>query len=192
MPVVLDVVGRPVLVVGAGPVGTRKARQLVAAGANVTVIAPEVSTELADEAVIVVRRRFAAGDVAGFRLVFCATGDESVNQAVVDDAEAHGIWVNAADEPARCSFYLPAVHRQGDVLVAVSTQGRAPALAGWLRDRLAGLLPRHLDELVPRLEARRRAAQAERGTTEGMDWRSIIEAELADLAGPDGRDGGAD
>ena len=138
-PVGLVVAGRRCLVVGGGRIAARKVAQLVACGADVTVVAPDV-VPLAGRPARGRRRSAAAtgaGEAAGYRLVITATGDPAVDQAVFDDAEAAGVWVNAADDPARCSFTLPAVTRQGPVTVAVATDGTSPALAAWLRDRLA-------------------------------------------------------
>jgi siroheme synthase-like protein len=190
-PIVLRLQGKRCLVVGGGQVALRKVEGLVAAGARVTVVAPEVAeglTRLAHDGVVTVERRaYRADDVAGAWLVFAATDEPAVQQAVFDDAEQAGVWVNAADDPDRCAFFLPAVHRRDPVVVAVSTQGASPALAGWLRDRMAGALPIRLEALVAALREERRALRAAGQSTEGIDWRSRIdalEAELGDEHGP--------
>ena len=102
------------------------------------------------------RRRYRRGDAATFRLVITATGRPDVDGAVYADAEAAGVWVNSADDRAHSSFILPAVHRDGAVTVAVSTGGLSPALASWLRTRLAaecgenlGTLAQLLGEAAP-------------------------------------------
>src|SRR3984885_10371750 len=139
-PVSLDVSGRSCLVVGGGPVAARKARTLLECGAAVTVIAPSLSDEmevLAGQLEQVERRAYAGGDADRFRLVVTATGRPEVDGAVHDDAEAAGVWVNSADDRAHSSFILPAVHRDGPVIVAVSTSGLSPGLSSWLRARLA-------------------------------------------------------
>ncbi len=139
-PVSLDVTGRACLVVGGGRVAARKARTLLECGALVTVIAPALAPEmeaLSDRLDTVERRPYATGDAARFRLVVTATGLPEVDGAVHGDAETAGVWVNSADDRAHSSFILPAVHRDGPVTVAVSTSGLSPALASWLRDRLA-------------------------------------------------------
>ena len=190
-PIVVRLQGRRCLVVGGGRVALRKVEGLMAAGALVSVVAPAVEEGialLAREGVVTVEERpYRAEDVAGAWLVFAATDDPAVQQAVFDDAERAGVWVNAADEPERCAFFLPAVHRRDPVLVAVSTQGASPALAGWLRDRLAAALPVRLEALVAALRAERRALRAAGQSTEGLDWRARIEAleaELGDEHGP--------
>ena len=163
-PVGLVVAGRACLVVGGGAVAARKVDGLLACGARVTVVAPQVGAPIAAraatgaEALRVERRPYRAGEAASYRLVITATGDPAVDRQVFDDAEAAGVWVNAADQPARCSFTLPAVERRGAVTVAVATDGSSPALASWLRDRLADALPDDLDEIVAVLGCRPRAA----------------------------------
>lgn len=128
-PINLNLAGRPVLVVGGGRIAHRKVQQLLACGADVTVLAPHVIEELAQLNVHVLRREYVDGDIAGFRLVITATGDVDVDQRIFDEAEERGIWVNSADDPERCTFTLPAVHRQGPVMVTVSTGGASPALS---------------------------------------------------------------
>lgn len=187
----LDLRGRVVLVVGAGPIATRKVEGLVREGAVVRVVAPEVSTEMTAfvaghaEVVTIERRPYAPADMAGVRLVITATNDTAVQQAVFDDGERLGVWVNAADDPDRCAFILPAVHRQGVVTIAVSTGGASPALAQWLRDRMRAALPEDLDALVSELTERRLAFKASGASTESIDWRPVIE-ELLPGAGEAG------
>ncbi|MGH9118427.1 MAG: precorrin-2 dehydrogenase/sirohydrochlorin ferrochelatase family protein [Acidimicrobiales bacterium] len=178
-PVGLVVAGRPCLVVGGGCIAARKVDGLVACGARVTVIAPDVVDDItAQPDVVVVRRPYRPGDLRGFLLVITATGDQEVDGAVFADAEHAGVWVNSADDPARCSFILPAVLRREPVVVTVSTAGHSPALATWLRDRLAQTVGDDVGTVARRLSARRDAIHAAGETTEGMDWKPIIE-ELA-------------
>ncbi|HEU4840292.1 MAG TPA: NAD(P)-dependent oxidoreductase, partial [Ilumatobacteraceae bacterium] len=140
-PVYLDLRDVPVLVVGAGPIAARKVEGLVAAGAVVTVVAVAVSAALDRSVVAAVRERaFEPGDLAGMRLVITATGRADVDAEVAAAATAAGIWVNAADQPADCSFIRPAIARRGPLTVAVSTGGTSPALARRLRDRAGALL----------------------------------------------------
>jgi precorrin-2 dehydrogenase len=186
-PVVLRLEGKRCLVVGGGAVAHRKVEGLLAAGASVRVVAPSVVPELsALDGVEVERRPYAAGDLAGCWLAVAATDDTAVQQAVFDDGEVAGVWVNAADDPERCSCFLPAVHRRPPVLVAVSTEGTSPALAAWLRDRLAAALPERLEELASALAAQRRELQAAGVATEAVDWGARIRALLAELGAAGG------
>jgi cobalt-precorrin 5A hydrolase/precorrin-3B C17-methyltransferase len=144
----------PVLVVGGGAVGERKSRSLLAAGARVTLISPDATPQLrqwADEGRILWQQRhYAAGDIAPRDphdphnprplLVFAATSERHINAQVAQEAAALGILCNVADAPHAGSFHLPAVYREGGMVVAISTEGSDPARSRQVRDALAHLL----------------------------------------------------
>ncbi len=176
-PVMLRLAGKRVLVVGAGRVAARKVEALVDAGALVTIVAPVVTADLAARHDVTIEQRFyVSDDVAGYWLVVVCTDDPVVQQRVFDDGERLGVWVNAADDPDRCSFTLPAVARRGPVIVAVSTSGASPALAQVLRDRAAAAaLPEGIEDIAVHLATERRRIQAEGGSTEDLDWRPLVE-----------------
>ncbi len=192
-PVGLVVKGRRCLVVGGGPVAARKIAGLVACGAAVTVVAPEVHVAIGrltdagviaaiDESPLEVQiRPYRPGEAADYQLVVAATGDAAVDGAVHRDATAAGVWVNVADDASRCSFILPAVARDGSVCVAVSTAGASPALAGWLRDRVVEALGPGLGDLAALLEEGRRRVQAQGRSTESVDWRAVLDGPLPEL-----------
>jgi siroheme synthase-like protein len=162
-------------------VAVGKARDLVAAGAEVTVVAPEVDDEIATLEVVVERRPYRAGEAGGYRLVVAATGDAAVNRQVFDDAEAAGAWVNAADDPANCSFTLPAVVRRGDLSVSISTDGQSPAFASWMRARLEEEIGPEYGELLRLLASERDALRSSGVTTEGLPWREALDGGALDL-----------
>ena len=143
-PVFLKLEGRRVLLVGGGLVAAAKLDGLLAAGAQVTVVAPQIRPELQRPGVALERRPFAEGDVDDVWWVVAAAPPE-VNRRVQAAAEARQIFVNAVDDPAHATAYLGGVVRRGDVTVAMSTGGRAPALAGLLREALDAWLPADLD-----------------------------------------------
>ena len=183
-PVSLDVTGRRCLVVGGGPVAARKARGLVACGARVTVVAPDLAPEMetvAPQLHEVERRPYAAGDAARFRLVVAATGIPGVDGQVFADAEAAGVWVNSADDRAHSSFILPAVHRDGPVTVAVSTAGRSPALASWLRDRLSAACGGGIGTLAQILGDTRAQMQEAGLRVDTVDWAALLDGPLPSL-----------
>ena len=180
-PVNLLVAGRRVLLVGGGAVAAEKARGLLAAGAIVHVVAPQISPEVRALDVTWDERPYARGEVLGYRLAVACTDDPAVNQAVFDDGESAGVWVNAADDPTRCSYTLPARLDRGRLLVTVSTSGRSPALASWLRDQLAEQLGAEYDVLLDLLaEARSELVAAGRPTL-GADWRTALDSGMLDL-----------
>ena len=144
-PVFLKLEGRPVLVVGAGPVAAGKVRPLVDAGARVTVVAPEVVSEIAamGQEIAIVRRPFEPGDVDGAWYVVAAAPPE-VNRAVARAAESRCLFVNAVDDLESASAYAGAIVQKTGVTIAMSTDGEAPALAGLMREALEVLLPEDL------------------------------------------------
>ncbi len=184
-PVMLLLDGVDVLLVGAGPVAARKLEGLLQAGATVTVVAPTVDAEILRSGARVEQRAYRAGEAAGFRLVMTATGVPEVDRQVAADATAAGVWVNSADDPANCSFTLPAVARRGPVTVAVSTDGRSPALATWLRTRLAEALPGNIEAVAADLAAQRIEIRAAGGSTEVIDWGPRVAAAIERAAAPD-------
>jgi precorrin-2 dehydrogenase len=184
-PVYLDLRGVLVLVVGAGPVAARKVAGLAVAGARVRVVASAVSPSLDRTLVDEVHERpFEPADLEGARLVVTATGDRDVDASVAAAATAAGLWVNAADQPADCSFILPAIARNGPLTVAVSTGGASPALARRLRDHAGRLLTDEVVALAVELAAERAAVRADGGSTEDVDWSPIIDRVLPERPGP--------
>ncbi|HYZ99886.1 MAG TPA: bifunctional precorrin-2 dehydrogenase/sirohydrochlorin ferrochelatase [Acidimicrobiales bacterium] len=178
-PVNLVVDGRPCLVVGGGTVARHKVRGLVEAGAKVTVVAPDLDpgiAELSSQGVVTEARPYRRGEAADYRLVVAATGDPVVNQQVYDDAEAAGVWINSADDPERCTAILPARLDRGRLTVTVSTAGHSPAVASWLRDRLADQLGPEYDALIGLLSEERRRVRDQGRSTEGLDWRSVLDS----------------
>ncbi len=183
-PVSLDVSNRSCLVVGGGKIAAHKAGTLLHCGAAVTVIASSLTDAM--EALVpslhaVERRPYRRGDASAFRLVVTATGIPEVDGAVYSDAEAAGIWANSADDLAHSSFILPAVHRDGPVTVSVSTGGLSPALASWLRTRLAAECGDGLGTLALLLgDARERLKRAGL-RSDSVDWVHLLDGPLPGL-----------
>jgi uroporphyrin-III C-methyltransferase / precorrin-2 dehydrogenase / sirohydrochlorin ferrochelatase len=139
-PLFLRLEGRRVVVVGGGAVAAQRVRQLAAAGARVAVIAPEVRAEIAPHAAEVHVRAFAGADLDGAWLAIAAA-TPAVNREVARAAEARGVFVNAVDDVASATAYCAGLVRRGGAVVAISTEGRAPALAGLLREAIDAVLP---------------------------------------------------
>jgi len=181
-PVNLVLDGRQCLVVGGGHIALRKVEGLLACGARVRVVAPRITRELRMlTEVMFDERPWRPDDLAGVWLVIAATDDPAVNGAVFDAGQRAGIWVNGADDPAHCSFTLPSVVRRGDLQVAVSTGGRSPALASWLRRRLEGEIGPEYAVLLDILATERDGLRAAGVPTEGLDWRSALDSDMLDL-----------
>jgi len=191
-PVNLLVAGRRCVVVGGGHVAARKIDGLAHAGADVHVVAPRVTADIRawadDDRVTLVERAFQPGDLDDAWLATAATDDPEVNRAVYEAGEERRIWVNAADDPANCSFTLMSVVRQGDLVVTIGTGGRSPALAAWLREHVQEEMGPEWQVLLETLSEARASMRAEGRPTEEADWRGAIESGMLDLI----RDGRVD
>ncbi len=140
-PVFLDLSGRCVVVVGGGTVATGRAARLAAHGAVVRLVSPDVSPVLAgmiaDGRVAEHRaRRYEHGDLDGAVLVIAATDDAGINRRVRDDAREVGAEVNVVDDPDGSTAVIPALMRQGDLAVAISTGGASPVVSRRIREDL--------------------------------------------------------
>src|SRR5687768_14901971 len=138
-PIFVKLEGRPVLLVGAGPVGESKIGGLLSAGAAVTVVAPTATRAiqmLAGEGRISWRQReFEPRDLDGMALVIAAV-PKAVATVIYNEARARGVLVNSVDDIENCDFYYPAVVNRGDLQIAISTSGHSPALAQRIRVEL--------------------------------------------------------
>ena len=204
-PVHLDLGGRPCTVIGGDRVAESRVTALLAAGARVTVISPELTPALAALAetheIVHHPRAYRAGDLAGAALVHVVTDDEALAAAVAAEADARGTWLNVADQPRYCGFITPAVVERGPVLIAISTGGTSPALARRLRERIAdvvgpeyGLAATILGRVRPVVSAAERdpaararvfAALADSGMVEALRHHdaAAVDAILAELVG---------
>ena len=160
LPIFLHLRGRRVVLVGAGPVGASKLGQLLAAGAEVRVIAPEVHADVTAAPVQIEQREFVASDLDDAWLVVAAATPD-VNRQVADAAEARRIFVNAVDDPPNATAYLGGVVRRDGVTLAISTSGEAPAIAGMLREALDAVLPRDLATWMETARESRRVWRAD-------------------------------
>jgi precorrin-2 dehydrogenase / sirohydrochlorin ferrochelatase len=159
----LNLEGRPALVVGAGSVGLEKINGLLACGARVKVVAPDVHADVAElsdvGAIEVQRRAYTAADLDGCFLVVAATSDTGLNTRIYEDAEARSMLVNVVDVPALCNFILPAILREGPLAVAISTSGASPALAKRMRNEAARMFGPEYAELAFLLDEQREWAK---------------------------------
>lgn len=142
-PILLNLRDKSCLVVGGGDVAERKVLGLLQCEASVQVIAKRVTPlirSLAEEGRVRYSERvFEDQDLVGVFLVITATNDRILNRRVSRLASERGILVNAVDQPEDCSFIVPSVIRRGDLLIALSTSGKSPALARKLREDIEGL-----------------------------------------------------
>jgi siroheme synthase-like protein len=184
-PVFIEMQGRRCLVVGGGRVAEGKVQGLLNAGADVTVVAPELTPGLSDilstghirhEA-----RAYREGDLEGFEVCMCATDDGAVNTAVAAEGKRRGVWVNAADDPANCDFILPSVIRKGEVVIAASTGGASPALARRLREELTDFLSDDYAPLAALLNEVRSDLRRRGISVDAEVWNAALDGRLRAL-----------
>jgi siroheme synthase-like protein len=139
-PMFVKLKGRLVIVVGGGSVAEQKIPALLSAGARLRLVAPAISPQIAEWVrfgkVDWQRKKFASEDLRGTFLAIVATSDSRVNGAVYRAAEERGILCNAVDDIEHCHFYYGSVVQRGDLQIAISTNGKSPALAVRLRQEL--------------------------------------------------------
>lgn len=176
-PVFLRLEDAPVLVVGGGPVAASKLDGLLAAAARPTVVAPQITDACRRPGVTLVERGFEERDLDGARFVIAAAPPE-VNRAVAAAAARRNLFVNAVDDLASASAFLGGVVRRGDVTVAISTGGAAPALAGLLREALDAALPEDLDAWLELARAERTRWRAD-GTPMHERRNRLLQALIA-------------
>ena len=172
-PVYIQLREQPCVVIGGGKIAEGKVQGLLAAGAKVTVVSPELTSHLHElveqNQIAYIARAFQSGDLTGAFMVICATDQVEINNKVWQEASANRQLVNVVDDTPRCNFIAPAILRKGDLTLAISTAGKAPALAVRLKERfqeqlgteyerfleLSGQLREPLARHVPDFETRK-------------------------------------
>ena len=193
LPLFMNVQGQPCLVVGGGQVASRKVFMLQRAGAEVTVVAPELGPELQQRAeqgeIRHLPESFRPAHVDGQMVIIAATDDEAVNRQVSETAKARGIPVNVVDAPELCSFIVPSIIDRDPVQIAISTGGASPVLARLLRARLETFIPAAYGRLAKLVESYREQVKARLPDSNAIRqfWERILEGPVADrlMAGKD-------
>lgn len=195
LPISLKLQNEPVVLIGAGTVATRKARLLLAAGANLTVVAPEITTELesllAESGGIWQQSRYRESDLHGRKLVVAATPNRATNEQVHRDATALNLPVNVVDSPALCSFIFPSIVDRSPLTIAISSSGKSPVLARFLRRKIEALVPAaygRLADFAGRMrDTVKQGIPAE--TPRRLFWEQAIDGVIAEqvMVGNEGR-----
>ena len=186
LPISLRLRDEPVVLVGAGVVAGRKARMLLAAGAALTVIAPERDESFPMDQGGQLRwlqRPYEPGDLSAAVLVIAATPDPQVNEAVYREAQERRIPVNVVDSPSLCSFQFPAIVDRSPLTVAISSGGSSPVLARSVRSRIEAMLPAATADIARFARLHRPRIQAARGDERGRRrlWEQIVDGPIAQL-----------
>ena len=188
MPVSLSLTDQPCLVVGGGPVALRKIDTLLDHGAVVTVVAPEVDDKIRyfgeSGRIKLELRPYEKGEAARYRFVISATDDMDLNRQVSDDSRSGGALVNVVDTPALCDFIFPAVVRRDCLSAAISTDGKAPFMAGHIRQILDDIFPSHWGKLMAQATRFRKMVQqrwADNVHMKTVCYTQFIEADWVNL-----------
>jgi precorrin-2 dehydrogenase len=186
-PVYIQLRQQPCVVVGGGKIAEGKVDGLLAAQANVTVISPDLTAHLRglveEKQITYLARTYQTGDLTGAFMVICATDQAEINHEVWQEASANRQLVNVVDDTPRCNFIAPSILRKGDLTIAISTSGKAPALAVRLKERLqrelgpeyepfldlAGELREPLARHIPDFETRKAL------------WYELVDSEILDV-----------
>jgi uroporphyrin-III C-methyltransferase/precorrin-2 dehydrogenase/sirohydrochlorin ferrochelatase len=191
LPIYLQLKDAPVVLIGGGSVGTRKARLLLRAGARLTVVAPEITPELeqllASHGGVWQQSKYSETDLHHCRLVIAATSDRALNEQVSTDATALALPVNVVDSPDLCTFIFPSIVDRSPLLIAVSSGGHSPVLARQLRRKIETLVPAGYGRLAE-FAGRFRSLVKTKITSESsrrLFWEQTLEGSVAEqvLAG---------
>jgi precorrin-2 dehydrogenase/sirohydrochlorin ferrochelatase len=189
-PIFVELGGRRCVVIGGGTVAARKVEGLLAVDAVVHVVSPTLTSALtalvASGWITHEARNYQLGDLAGAALAFSALADPVIGATIAAEARERGVWLNAADDPARCSFILPAVLRRGVLTVGVASGGATPALTRLLRDHLETVLGPEWAALGDIAVDARRELRAAGRMADGERWRRALGADVRALLA-DGR-----
>jgi siroheme synthase-like protein len=177
-PLLLNIQGKKCLVVGGGEVAMRKTQMLLEHGAVVKVVSPAFCPELneliKEGAVNAIQKDYKPEDLNDSLLVVAATDDARVNEKVAAEARKIGTLVNVVDKPDISDFIVPSYFRHGDIIVAVSTSGKSPALARKIRDELERDLKAEYAQLAV-IASDVRSELKQRGiTVSGEDWQEVL------------------
>jgi len=152
LPINLAINNKDCIVIGGGNIAVRKCKQLLAAGAKLTVVAPKIHSELLDlcsaNKLKVIKSQYQIKNLSNKFLVIAATNDGHVNQTIYADAEKNGLLVNVVDQPNLCRFIMPSVIDRSPLTIAISSGGSAPVFARMLREKIEWLLPRNIGEFL--------------------------------------------
>lgn len=186
-PIYLQLQDLPCVVIGGGKIAEGKVEGLLAADALVTVVAPDLTPRLqelvAQGKVACISRPYQPGDLNGAFLVICATDQREINHQVWEEASASRQLVNVVDDTPHCNFIAPAILRNGDLTISISTGGKAPALAVRIKEKLqkeigpeyerflelAGQLREPLAHHIPDFETRKSL------------WYELVDSDALDL-----------
>jgi precorrin-2 dehydrogenase/sirohydrochlorin ferrochelatase len=177
-PILLNIRGKKCLVVGGGNVAFRKAQSLLEHDADIEVISPTFCPELnqmaKDGAIQIHQKSYNTKDLKNAFITIAATDDVKTNESIAADARRQGILVNVVDDPNNSDFIVPSHFRRGDVIVAVSTSGRSPALARKIRSELEKVFKAEYAQLAILADEIRSELKQQRVTVSSDTWQEVL------------------
>ncbi len=187
-PIFLRIQKKKCLVVGGGMVAERKVRSLLIAGAEVTVIAPQLTEELSNllgqGRIMHIERNYRENDIEGFYLVIASTDSHQTNKSIYLEGEKSGIPVNVVDDSLNSSFFVPSLIRRGDLQIALSTSGTAPIFAKELRKYFEKKLYPELESDMEDLARLRKDIiqnEGKRGVSKDRRFREILLPKIEEI-----------
>jgi siroheme synthase-like protein len=190
-PIFLDVENRSVVIIGGGEVCTRKAETMMRYGAKVTIVSPEITSEIEEWAskgqLLVHRKRYETTDIEDAHIVIASTDDVAVNERIAADARELRIPVNVVDVPQLCEFIVPAILEKESIQIAISTGGKSPALARTLKEDLGRSIGPEYAEINDLLGSLRDSAKAKLPTD--IDRKRFFDGIIASGVLPRMREG---
>ena len=181
-PIMLKVSGKKCVVVGGGNVAERKTKAFLECGGTVYVISPNLSSGLRSLAetgqIEVIHRDYRADDLKNAAIVVAATDDQEVNKRIYSEGQQRGILTNVVDDPENSNFIVPSVLQRDDVIIAVSTSGRSPALARKIRTELEEKYSKEYASLAILLSEVRSELKGQGIEINNEVWQEAIDTDL--------------
>jgi siroheme synthase-like protein len=177
-PTLLNIEGRKCLVVGGGKVALRKVKVLLEHGANVEVVSPVFCSEInqlaADGAIRAIQRDYKSEDLQHAFIAIAATDDAKTNKCVASEARRRGVLTNVVDDPKNSDFIVPSYFERGDIIIAVSTSGRSPALARKIRRQLEANFQAEYGQLAIVADEVRSKLRRQGITASSDAWQQVL------------------
>ena len=147
-PFFIDIENKPCLIVGGGKIALHKIKKLLPFSPDITVVSADFCSEIAHmENLKLIKRNFKANDTEGMSIVIAATDDESVNSEVSEICKEKNILCNVVDSPEDCGFFFPALAQCGDITVGVSTSGKSPLMASYIRRQVQKIITAEIADI---------------------------------------------
>ncbi|MDR1682218.1 MAG: bifunctional precorrin-2 dehydrogenase/sirohydrochlorin ferrochelatase [Candidatus Symbiothrix sp.] len=152
LPISINITGKKILLIGGGKVGYHKASILHRFTDDVTVLSPEFHENFYSLPFQRIRKEYETGDLSGFFLIYICTGDKALNRRIKADAEALNILASVCDNPSLCDFVSPAIHKEGEMTIAVGSNAQDVRRSIAVRNRISELIKEGVLELFTTLQ----------------------------------------